>query len=50
MFKLLSKLFFIWYVIMIAIFMYSMFTDKRYRVWMWLWVILFGAYLYFGGV
>jgi len=46
MLKLLSKIFFIWYVALVLVFMWSMFTDKRFRVWMWLWITLFGIYVY----
>jgi hypothetical protein len=47
MLKILSKLFFIWYVVMIFVFMWAMFTDKRFRPFLWIWLILFGLYLYY---
>jgi len=47
MLKLLSRLFAIWYIVMIGVFMWAMFTDKRFRVWMWVWLILFGLYLFY---
>lgn len=46
--KFLSKLFFIWWIVMILVFMYSMFTDKRYRVWMWVWVALCIFFWFYG--
>jgi len=46
MLKFLSKIVFIWYIALVLVFMWSMFTDKRYRVWLVLWCILFGLYIY----
>jgi hypothetical protein len=42
MLNLLSKIFFIWWVVMVLIFIKEMITNPKYRLYLIIWIVISG--------